>query len=156
GWDITMLYPDGNTDRNIATDLASASPYHPVFLVSDDTHDSWVDTKALNLAGITSSTANPTCTDGQQCGVIDKFTDTGEPTGMLRQYASLLVSKHVAQFSADNLATQLKSDIAWWGQMGITQVQAIPIPPFQVHGGQTAADEKNATPAAADELNLTV
>ena len=58
-------------------DLDKAAPDHPVKLNHRSGHASVLNTAALNIAGISIETADPTS------GVIDRDPGTGEPTGLL-------------------------------------------------------------------------
>jgi len=71
-----------------AKTLDTVSPNNPVTLVDISGHSSWVNSKALAIAGITKDTPNP------EGGIIERDAD-GDPTGLLRESASDLVSRHV-------------------------------------------------------------
>ncbi len=55
GWDLT-LFPGGLADRR---DLDAILPDRPALLASADGHSSWVNSKALELAGVTAATPDP-------------------------------------------------------------------------------------------------
>jgi predicted amidohydrolase YtcJ len=59
----------------------------PVILRSDGGHSTWVNSRALELAGVTRETPDP------PGGVIEHDPATGEPSGTLREAASGLVAK---------------------------------------------------------------
>ena len=81
GWDVNLW-----SDDNIrwCTLLDAAAPDHPVALDCKDLHSLWVSSRALQRAGITSSTPDVAG------GVIERDR-SGEPTGMLRENAVPLV-----------------------------------------------------------------
>lgn len=66
-------------------DLDPVAAEHPVLLYRRDMHLAAVNTKALELAGVTAETPDP------EGGVLDR-DETGEPTGVLRETAIDLVS----------------------------------------------------------------
>ena len=72
GW-YGDAFPDGFPTRH---DIDSVVASRPVILTSHDYHGAWVNSRALEMAGITSDTGDP---DG---GRIVRDRD-GEPTGML-------------------------------------------------------------------------
>ena len=72
GW-YGDAFPDGFPTRH---DIDSVVASRPVILTSHDYHGAWVNSRALEMAGITSQTSDP---DG---GRIVRDAD-GEPTGML-------------------------------------------------------------------------
>ncbi|USG63344.1 amidohydrolase [Brevibacillus ruminantium] len=67
----------------------------PIALTSDDGHSLWVNSKALEVAGITKSTANP------EGGLIEHDPQTGEPSGTLREKAMDLVLKKIPALSVE-------------------------------------------------------
>jgi predicted amidohydrolase YtcJ len=67
----------------------------PVQLGSGDGHSSWVNSKALELAGITKATPDP------EGGVIERSPSTGEPTGTLRESATGLVASVLPPFTVE-------------------------------------------------------
>jgi predicted amidohydrolase YtcJ len=90
GWSVSAFPGSGPT----ATDLDAVVPDRPVFLPSTDHHDAWVNTKALEVAGIDEHTPDPP--DGWLCR-----DDSGRPTGTLREAAMALVGRHLTTTRAD-------------------------------------------------------
>jgi predicted amidohydrolase YtcJ len=81
GWAMSA-FPAGIPRRE---KLDAAVPDRPVRLFSRDGHSSWVNSRALELAGITSSTPDP------EDGRIERDPTTGEPVGTLQEGAMRLV-----------------------------------------------------------------
>lgn len=77
--------------------LDAVSPNNPVMLNDESLHSLWVNSKALQLAGITRDTPNP------EGGLIDHDSN-GEPTGVLRETAGRGVLDAVPK---PDLATQI-------------------------------------------------
>ena len=69
-------------------------------VVAADGHNSWVNSKALELAGITSATPDPLN------GRIERDPQTNEPTGTLREKAMDLIDKVVPP-SCDKAALRI-------------------------------------------------
>jgi predicted amidohydrolase YtcJ len=78
GW--AMEYFPGGTPRK--EDLDAIVPDRPVFLYNRDVHGAWVNSKALEMAGITTDTPDPS--DGR----IERDPTTGEPSGTLHEGAA--------------------------------------------------------------------
>ncbi len=78
GWAM-FDFPGGNPDKR---DLDTIVPGRPVFLMNKDVHGAWVNSRALELAGIDASTPDPW--DGR----IVKDPSSGEPTGSLHEGAA--------------------------------------------------------------------
>ncbi len=84
GW--AMEHFPGGTP--VKEDLDRVVPDRPVFLFNRDVHGAWVNSRALELAGITRDTPDPP--DGR----IER-DDAGEPTGTLHEGAAYTVSDSV-------------------------------------------------------------
>lgn len=78
GW--AMEHFPGGTPRK--EDLDAIVPDRPVFLFNRDVHGAWVNSRALEFAGIDRRTPDPT--DGR----IERDPVTGEPTGTLHEGAA--------------------------------------------------------------------
>lgn len=63
--------------------LDAIVPDRPALLKSIDGHNAWVNTKALELAGICRDTPNP------PGGIIERDAESGEPTGILREWTAM-------------------------------------------------------------------
>jgi predicted amidohydrolase YtcJ len=77
----------GKTPPNKAM-LDKIAPNNPVMFTDISGHSSWVNSAALKIAGITRDTPDP------KGGIIERDAK-GEPTGVLREYASFAVGAKV-------------------------------------------------------------
>jgi hypothetical protein len=89
----------------------------PVFLTRMDGHQALVNSAALRLAGITAS--GPPDPEG---GQIDRDRRTGEPTGILRESAMDLVSRHIPPVSVTDRFEALQRAMRHANALGITSV----------------------------------
>ncbi len=108
GWALAAFGPDGPT----AEMLDRVVPDRPAFIPSSDHHDAWVNTKALEVAGITADTPDPA--DGWF--VRDA---AGNPTGTIREAAMEMVQKHVTTSREDYYAAMMEAQ-AYLHSWGIT------------------------------------
>lgn len=94
GWDQTRF-----TEKRLPTrfDLDSVSPNNPAIFYHRNGQVCVVNSKALELAGVTP------LTKVSQGGAIDKDPNTGEPTGVLRDTATNLAWNVVPEPSEDEL-----------------------------------------------------
>jgi hypothetical protein len=83
--------------------LDSVSPDNPVYLTHASGHAAFVNGRALELSGITSSTPNP------PGGEIVKDAN-GEPTGMLRETAQRLAGRVRARTSAERPQEEIAAE----------------------------------------------
>ncbi len=111
GWDMAV-FPGGIPNRRALDAVVSN---RPVFLSSKDGHTAWVNSKALEIAGITRETADP------PRGRIDRDAD-GEPIGSLQESAIELVGKLVPRTTPEQAREGLKLAIQQLNSFGITSV----------------------------------
>jgi hypothetical protein len=86
GWSMDV-FPGGNPPKDV---LDAVVPDRPVHLMSRDGHSTWVNSRALEIAGVTKDTLDPVD------GWIVRDAD-GEPAGTLHEGALLLVEPHVPE-----------------------------------------------------------
>ncbi len=85
GWG-EWLWPEANPQKGL---LDRLFPDRPVYLTSSFGHAAWVNSKALEIAGIDADTEDP------EAGIIERDPETGEPSGTLRETAMALVSYQI-------------------------------------------------------------
>lgn len=107
-------------------DLDRASPDHPVFLTRVCGHIMSVNSRALQLAGITRDTPDPTG------GTIDRDPVTGEPTGVLRETAMQLIRRVVPLPSPAMIKRAILDGAEHNLRYGITSVWEPSIEPDQL------------------------
>ncbi len=90
----------------------------PAAFMSGDLHTLWVNSKALEIAGITRETPDP------NNGRIDRDPQTGEPSGTLQEDPAFdLVLKHVDRYSDEDLVAGLRQGQIHLNSLGITAIQ---------------------------------
>ncbi|WP_148573282.1 amidohydrolase [Nocardioides caldifontis] len=94
-------------------DLDAVSPDNPVALLDWSNHQLWVNSRALEVAGITASTQPPAG------GVIVK-DGSGQPTGLLFETAMGLVNQHIPPFTEEEQTGALQNNISLLLSQGIT------------------------------------
>jgi len=100
GWSMAA-FPGGSPT---AADLDRMVPDRPAFLVNRDHHGAWVNSRALELAGVDAWTPDPVG------GRLDRDAD-GRPTGMVHEgamdlFASVLPAPDPAEYDAGLLEGQ--------------------------------------------------
>jgi len=71
-------------------DLDPVTPHNPVYLSSKDGHMAWVNSLALQRAGITADTADPVG------GQFERDPQTGEPTGLIKEPPAIDIIERAA------------------------------------------------------------
>jgi len=90
GWNNTIAPGRGPCREDLDAVVAD----RPVVLTSEDYHSLWCNSRALEMAGVTTDTADP------PGGVIERLP-TGEPAGTLRETAMELVNAIVPDYSEE-------------------------------------------------------
>jgi predicted amidohydrolase YtcJ len=117
GWDQNdwpgARFPDRRT-------LDAVAPERPVVLDHTSGHCVWVNTAALRAAGITAATPAP------EGGAID-ISDDGEPSGILRDNASRLISAVAPRLTQGERIAGIEAAVAHAHSLGITCVHAMDV-----------------------------
>lgn len=129
-WDEKALPSKRSLDRLM--------PDRPVFLFNAEYHGAWVNSKALEICGITKDTPNP------PFGEIAR-DETGEPTGFLYETAMGL-AKQAFAFSRPRSEKILQNFLAKAASLGVTSVgDMLPLPGMDLGDLELYADfEKQA------------
>lgn len=115
GWDVGYLAEclADPARRPLRSDLDEATAEHPVCLTDFSGHMVWVNSKALELAGVSRGTEPPSG------GVIE--TDAaGEPTGILKETAQALVQQLVPPATVAQRKEAIQRAVAALHAEGIT------------------------------------
>ncbi|HUG03815.1 MAG TPA: amidohydrolase [Steroidobacteraceae bacterium] len=114
GWLMSDFGPGALARKEL---IDAVVPDRPVILWSTDGHTVWVNTKALEIAGITRETADPP--DGR----IDRDPKTGAPIGSLQEGAGSLVASKMPPTSDEQRMEGLRYAVKYLNGLGITAVQ---------------------------------
>ena len=114
GWLMSAFGPGAMPSRAL---IDAVVPDRPVMLSSTDGHTTWVNSKALEIAGITKDTPDPV--DGR----IDRDPKTGEAIGSLQEGAGSLVGKHVPPATLEKRLAGLRYSVKMLNGYGITAIQ---------------------------------
>jgi predicted amidohydrolase YtcJ len=114
GWLMSAFGPGAVASKRI---LDAVVADRPVFLLSSDGHSAWLNSRALDVAGIEKETPDPA--DGR----IDRDAATGEPLGSLQEGAIELVRAHVPEPDDATRAAGLRYAIAMLNRFGVTAIQ---------------------------------
>jgi predicted amidohydrolase YtcJ len=112
GWSMDV-FPHGNPPKDVLDRLV---PDRPVMLPSRDGHSVWVNSRALEIAGVTKRTPDP------PDGVIVRAAD-GEPWGTLHEGAMRLVEEFVPPETNDDWIAGLRIAQEYLHSLGITAWQ---------------------------------
>ncbi len=131
GWKH-FIFPEGPNKAM----LDRIFPGRPVQLTSVDGHSSWVSSKALAMAGVDRHFPDP------QPGFSTFERDgTGEPTGLVKEMASRIVTEALVTFDRDYIRGAVERLQPSFSALGLTTVY---------DAGMISLDEEDAFQALAD------
>ena len=114
GWSMSVFGPGAHASRKLLDEIV---PDRPVFLSSADGHSAWVNSKVLEIAGITTDTPDPVD------GIIDREPGSREPMGSLQEGAISLVRGHAPPVDLETRMSGLQYAIEMLNNYGITSIQ---------------------------------
>ena len=127
GWDQAKLSDHRNPNK---WDLDEASPENPVWLTRTCGHISMVNSRALEIAGVSKDTPQPVG------GHIVK-DENGEPTGLLQEGPAMdLVRKYIPPQDLESTAKAIKRASNAFSEVGITGVIEAGIEPLDMRAYQ--------------------
>jgi len=88
---VAAVFEPGQQNKEF---LDAVAPNNPVYLIDEAHHSAWLNSKALEIVGITKDTPNP------QGGIIERDSD-GEANGLLRESAEAMASKFLPKPSEE-------------------------------------------------------
>jgi predicted amidohydrolase YtcJ len=115
GWTYPVFGASGLPDKRYIDEVVVD---RPVALMDYNFHTMWVNSKALELAGITRRTADP------PNGTIEKNPRSGEPTGVLKESAADLVRRVVPAPTRDEQLDTLRRGIQHANSVGLVRVHS--------------------------------
>ncbi len=118
GWDVGFLAECVADPRRRLTraDLDGVAPDHPVVLADFSLHAIWVNSKAIEIAGVTAATPTPTGGDISR-------DERGEPEGVFSEFAAQnLIQQHVPELTRAERRTAIAAATAELHRLGTTSV----------------------------------
>ncbi|MFV5992945.1 amidohydrolase [Streptomyces sp. NPDC056231] len=110
-WNPVGLLPQGTLPHHSLLDTLPTR--RPIALLASDGHNAWVNARALQIAGITATTPDPVG------GKIVKGPD-GKPSGVLKDDAQGLVTRHIPEPSEAELVAACSRVLAQVAASGVT------------------------------------
>ena len=114
GWTMDQFFnglPDKKTLDTVVSD-------RPVILKSATGHQLWVNSRALQLAGIDANTPDP------EGGRIDRYPGTNEPSGSVQENSAMnLIFAARPDYTAEQMIAALAFGQRYLNQYGVTTVQ---------------------------------
>ena len=111
---LAGTFPDDNPKKEL---LDAIVPDRPVAILDQTGHGLWLNSMALEKAGITAET------ETSNLIVISKDPETGEPTGLVNEQTMQLVERVIPQASAEEYAQPIEDIFDMFLSYGITAIQ---------------------------------
>lgn len=108
------VFPDDNPHKALLDEVV---PDRPVALLDQTGHSMWLNSRALELAGITRETLT------SQVIVVERNPRSGEPTGTIREQAMQLVERVIPQAPAQEYAEVIAEIFDMFLSYGVTAQQ---------------------------------
>ena len=112
-WLLT-IFPNDSPDKALLDEVV---PDRPVALLDQSGHPMWLNSRVIELAGITRETAT------SQLVVIEKDPSSGEPTGTLPEQAMQRLERVIPQAAAQEYAKVIHQIFDMFVSYGITTQQ---------------------------------
>jgi predicted amidohydrolase YtcJ len=113
GWTVT-LFEDGIPHKRLLDDI---EPTRPVYFQSSDGHSLWVNSKALEVMGVTRETPDP------HGGRIERDEETAEPIGVFQDDSAIQMAWENTPYTESEIEQGLRYSAKYLNSLGITSVQ---------------------------------
>jgi predicted amidohydrolase YtcJ len=144
-FDVGLLNGQPALNRQL---LDSVAPNHKVILRSGGGHAAWVNTAALQAAGITRSTPDPSS------GFIGRDPATGEPSGVLFESAAGLVEQQIPEPTPDQIIEAVGRLVRDLNRQGVTSIKDAAATPRNVRAFLEAEQRGLLTLRVATAMTL--
>lgn len=112
-WNLGV-FPGNNPRKEWLDEVV---PDRPAYFYSQTGHEAWVNSKTLELIGLTAESEQ----DNKFIWAVDP--ETNEPTGTINEFAMSLVEQALAPTDADRIAPRLAETLAAFTEYGFTSLK---------------------------------
>ena len=144
GWQLPV-FAEASPRRQLLDRLI---PDRPAFFYAADGHSAWVNSKALQLAGITRRTPDP------ENGRIERDARNGSPSGTLRESAIDLVAKLLPEYSTQQRIGAARRALAEANRFGITSITDADAGPAYLEAHRALDDRGELTARVVAALHV--
>jgi hypothetical protein len=111
-WSIGL--ENDNPDKKLLDEIA---PDVPVFIIGQQGHIAWVNSKALEMAGIDETVEN------EGVYIFNRYEGTNEPSGTVKEMGMVLVMNALHYLAPDEFAPFFEDEIERYSKYGVTAIQ---------------------------------
>lgn len=134
GWNMSV-FPENTLTKDLLDKILLE---RPAYFTSEDSHSTWVNSKALTLAGIQKETPDPAN------GRIERNAE-GEPLGLLREDAMELVQELLPDYTETQIDAGLANALQQATSYGITTLFDPALEEWMLKGYQRFEQKKQLT-----------
>jgi len=133
-WNVGGTFKNDSPDKKILDEIA---PDVPMFLLSQSGHSAWVNSKALELAGVDENYQN------EGAYIFDRYESTNEPSGTARDMGMAQIMSALHYLSPEEFAPYLKTEFKRYTKYGVTAIQTGEGSPSWLLGAAILEKENN-------------
>ena len=108
------MFANDSPDKKVLDEIA---PDVPVFLLSQSGHSAWVNSKALELAGVDDTV------DNVGSYIFDRYEGTNEPSGTVRDNGMVLIMNALHYLPPEEFAPFFEMEVERYSRYGVTAIQ---------------------------------
>lgn len=124
-WAMELLDAERMPSKEL---LDAVAPDTPVFLIDSTVHSAWVNSKALQVLGISKDTPDPAG------GVIVRDGKSGEPSGILLDNAAYQSLQKLPVYSPEQMQQALAWSVEQFNAVGVTALKDAMVDPGALAG----------------------
>ena len=113
-WNVGGTFKNDSPDKKL---LDAVAPNTAIFLLSQSGHSAWVNSKALEMAGIDENFKN------EGAYIFDRYPGSNEPSGTVRESAMVLIVSALGYMSSEDFKPFIGPELARYSRYGITTLQ---------------------------------
>jgi len=114
-WSIGgALFENDSADKKVLDEIV---PDVPVFILSQSGHSAWVNSKALEMAGIDETV------DNEGSYIFDRYEGTNEPSGTARDNGMVLIMNALHYLTPEDFAPFFETEVERYSKYGVTAIQ---------------------------------
>ncbi len=133
-WNVGGTYKNDSPDKKILDEI---SPDIPIFLLSQSGHSAWLNSKALEMAGVDENYQN------KGSYIFDRYEGTNEPSGTARDMAMVIIMNALHYLSPEEFAPFFKTEVERYSKFGVTAIQPAEGSPSWLEGAALLEKENN-------------
>ena len=114
GGNWAVSFENDNPDKKLLDEIV---PDVPVFILGQSGHSAWVNSKAMELAGIDETVEN------EGAYIFERYEGTNEPSGTVKESGMVLIMNALHYLAPEEFAPLLENELVRYSKYGVTAIQ---------------------------------